>query len=302
MAQEARHDTHYSRAEDVEEFVRILEAFERGEISAADFRSYRLTRGVYGQRQPDVQMLRVKFPGGIMSAAALRVSADVCDEFTAWKKGHVTTRQNIQFHNIKLSDASTLMDRFAEAGVTTVEACGNTVRNVTACPFAGVSPTEPFDVTPYTQATVRMCLRADWANDLPRKFKMAFEGCTHEDHAQTAINDVGLRAKIRDGVRGFEVFVAGGLTAHYQFGVNLKIFFDLSLLNPAHLSLGLVKAVTYGAAIPVVSGFCGLRAKGSSEGVGWATTAAVIGSSLAVLLLDFILSVAGFFVLGEALR
>ncbi|MCB9564832.1 MAG: ABC transporter permease [Kofleriaceae bacterium] len=101
---------------------------------------------------------------------------------------------------------------------------------------------------------------------------------------------------------GAIMYVAGGLTAHYQFGVNLKIFFDLSLLNPAHLSLGLVKAVTYGAAIPVVSGFCGLRAKGSSEGVGWATTAAVIGSSLAVLLLDFILSVAGFFVLGEALR
>ncbi|MCA9657491.1 MAG: nitrite/sulfite reductase [Myxococcales bacterium] len=237
MAQEARHDTHYSRAEDVEEFVRILEAFERGEISAADFRSYRLTRGVYGQRQPDVQMLRVKFPGGIMSAAALRVSADVCDEFTAWKKGHVTTRQNIQFHNIKLSDASTLMDRFAEAGVTTVEACGNTVRNVTACPFAGVSPTEPFDVTPYTQATVRMCLRADWANDLPRKFKMAFEGCTHEDHAQTAINDVGLRAKIRDGVRGFEVFVAGGLSTSPRPGYRLHDFI------PADELLGRIEAL-----------------------------------------------------------
>ncbi len=237
MAQEARHDTHYARPEDVEEFVRILESFERGELSAADFRAYRLTRGVYGQRQTDVQMIRVKFPGGIMSAKALRVSADVSDEYTAWKKGHVTTRQNIQFHNVKLSDASAAMARFADAGVTTVEACGNTVRNITACPFAGVSPTEPFDVTPYFQATVRLCLRAPWANDLPRKFKVAFEGCTHEDHAQTAINDVGLRAKIKDGVRGFEVFVAGGLSTSPRPGYRLHDFI------PADEILGRIEAI-----------------------------------------------------------
>ena len=237
MAQEARHDTHYARPEDVEEFVRVLEAFERGELSAADFRAYRLTRGVYGQRQTDVQMLRVKFPGGIMSAEALRVAADVAGDLTAWKKGHVTTRQNIQFHNVRLSDASAAMARFADAGVTTVEACGNTVRNITACPFAGVSPTEPFDVTPYFQATVRMCLRAPWANDLPRKFKVAFEGCTHEDHAQTAINDVGMRAKIRDGVRGFEVFVAGGLSTSPRPGHRLHDFV------PADELLGRIEAI-----------------------------------------------------------
>ncbi|MBK8262209.1 MAG: nitrite/sulfite reductase [Nannocystis sp.] len=222
--QEARHDTHYARPEDVEEFVRVLEAFERSELTAEDFRAFRLTRGVYGQRQKDVNMLRIKLPGGILSAAALRASATIARDLAPWKKGHITTRQNIQLHNIPLSDMPIALARYAEVGVTSVEACGNTVRNVTACPFAGVSATEPFDVTPYMQAVVRMCLRAPWANDLPRKFKMAFEGCTHEDHAQTAINDVGMRAKVQGGVRGFEVFVAGGLSTSPRPGHRLHDF------------------------------------------------------------------------------
>lgn len=102
-------------------------------------------------------------------------------------------------------------------------------------------------------------------------------------------------------VGGGIMWIAGGLTAHYQFGVNPRIFFDMSAVAPAHLVLGVVKALAYGAAIPVVSGYCGLAAKGSSEGVGWATTAAVIGSSFAVIMLDFGISIAGFFVFGEAL-
>jgi len=237
MRQEARHDTHYARPEDVEEFVRVLEAFERGELSPEEFRAFRLTRGVYGQRQKDVNMLRVKLPGGILSAAALRASATIARDLAPWKKGHITTRQNIQLHNIPLADMPTAIARYAEVGVTTVEACGNTVRNVTACPFAGVSATEPFDVTPYMQALVRMCLRAPWANDLPRKFKMAFEGCTHEDHAQTAINDVGVRAKLRGGARGFEVFVAGGLSTSPRPGYRLHDFI------PADELLGRIEAI-----------------------------------------------------------
>ncbi|PCC70378.1 sulfite reductase (NADPH) hemoprotein beta-component [Nannocystis exedens] len=212
MSQEARYDTHFSSPADVEEFVAVLERFERGEISSEDFRTFRLKRGVYGQRQMDVNMLRVKFPGGIMSAAQLRTAAGVAREYTQYHKGHITTRQNIQFHFVKLADMPAVMARFDTTGATTREACGNTVRNVTGCPYAGVSGTEAFDITPYMHALVRMCLREEWANNLPRKFKMAFEGCTHEDHAQTAINDVGFRAKIKDGVRGFEVFVAGGLS------------------------------------------------------------------------------------------
>lgn len=212
MSQEARYDTHFSRPEDVEEFVQVLERFERGELSSEDFRTFRLKRGVYGQRQMDVNMVRVKFPGGIMSAAQLRVAAEVARAHTLHSKGHITTRQNIQFHFVKLPETAALMARFEAVGATTREACGNTVRNVTGCPYAGISATEAYDITPYMHALVRMCLGHEWANNLPRKFKMAFEGCTHEDHAQTAINDIGFRAKIRDGVRGFEMFVAGGLS------------------------------------------------------------------------------------------
>lgn len=237
MVQEARYDTHYARPEDVEEFVRVLESFERGELSAEEFRAFRLLRGVYGQRQQDVNMLRIKVPSGILDAAALRVSASIADDLTAWKKGHITTRQNIQFHNVRLADMPTAIARLAEVGVTTVEACGNSVRNITGCPFAGVSPTEAFDVTPYVQAVARMCLGAPWANDLPRKFKMAFEGCSHEDHAQTAINDVGMRAKIRGGVRGFEVFVAGGLSTTPRPGHRLHDFI------PEDELLGRVEAI-----------------------------------------------------------
>ncbi len=224
MVLEARHDNHFSRPEDVEEFIGVLERFERGELSSEEFRSFRLTRGVYGQRQTDVNMLRTKFPNGIMSAGQLRACATIARDLTKYDKGHVTTRQNIQFHFVKLTDMPKAMASLDEFGSTTMEACGNTVRNITGCPYAGVSPTEPFDVTPYTHALTRLCLRAPWANDLPRKFKMAFEGCTHEDHAQTAINDVGFRAKIQDGVHGFEMFVAGGLSTSPRPGYRLHPF------------------------------------------------------------------------------
>ena len=224
MVLEARHDNHFSRPEDVEEFIGVLERFERGELSSEEFRSFRLTRGVYGQRQTDVNMLRTKFPNGIMSAGQLRACATIARDLTKYDKGHVTTRQNIQFHFVKLGDMPRAMASLDEFGSTTMEACGNTVRNITGCPYAGVSPTEPFDVTPYTHALTRLCLRAPWANDLPRKFKMAFEGCTHEDHAQTAINDIGFRARIQDGVHGFEMFVAGGLSTSPRPGYRLHAF------------------------------------------------------------------------------
>ena len=237
MVLEARHDNHFSRPEDVEEFIGVLERFERGELSSEEFRSFRLTRGVYGQRQTDVNMIRTKFPNGLMSAAQLRAAGQIARQYTRHDKGHVTTRQNLQFHFVKLEDAPGAMALLDQAGSTTVEACGNTVRNITGCPYAGVSPTEAFDVTPYTHAVTRMCLRAPWANDLPRKFKMAFEGCTHEDHAQTAINDIGLRARVQDGVPGFEMFVAGGLSTSPRPAYRLHAFI------PADELLARVEAV-----------------------------------------------------------
>ncbi len=237
MVLEARHDNHFSRPEDVEEFVQVLERFERGELSSEEFRQFRLKRGVYGQRQMDVNMLRTKFPNGLMSAAQLRACGEIARGFTKHDRGHVTTRQNIQFHFVRLDNMPKALSLLEVAGSTTVEACGNTVRNITGCPYAGVSPTEAFDVTPYTHAVTRLCLRAPWANDLPRKFKMAFEGCTHEDHAQTAINDVGLRAKVKDGVRGFEMFVAGGLSTSPRPAYRLHPFI------PADELLARVEAV-----------------------------------------------------------
>ena len=121
-----------------------------------------------------------------------------------WSRGfgHVTTRQNVQFHFVKLHDVEPAMRRLAEAGLTTREACGNSVRNVTACPYAGVAHDEVFDVTPYAEALTRYFLRHRLSRSLPRKFKIAFEGCA-EDHVYAAINDIGWRARVlRDGRRG----------------------------------------------------------------------------------------------------
>src|SRR5207244_991235 len=144
---------------DIDEFVDVLDKFERGELTPDQWRVFRLVRGTYGQRQTgDVQMLRVKVPQGILTAAQLETLADVGERFSRGF-GHITTRQNIQFHFVKLHDVETAMRMLADAGVTTREACGNSVRNITCCPLAGVSPTEVFDVTPYEEATTRYLLR-----------------------------------------------------------------------------------------------------------------------------------------------
>src|SRR5258706_14453437 len=125
----------YANTRDIDEFVKTLEAYERGEIGPDEFRAFRLARGVYGQRQMDVQMVRVKIPLGILDGAQLRALADVAEK---WSRGfgHVTTRQNVQLHFIKMAEAEPALRRLAEAGLTTNGACGNTVRNLTACPHA----------------------------------------------------------------------------------------------------------------------------------------------------------------------
>ena len=195
---------------DIEEFVTTLERYERGELTADQWRQFRLVRGTYGQRQAeDAQMLRVKIPQGVLSSAALEALADVADRYSRGF-GHITTRQNMQFHFVKLHDVELAMRRLAEAGLTTREACGNSVRNITACPYAGVAHDERFDVTPYAEALTRFLLRHPLSSTLPRKFKIAFEGCA-ADHVLTAINDLGFRARLApDGGRGFRVTADGG--------------------------------------------------------------------------------------------
>ncbi len=193
---------------DIDEFVETLGKYERGEISPEVWRRFRLVRGTYGQRQDGVQMLRIKIPQGILTATQMRTLAGVA---TRYSRGfcHVTTRQNIQYHFVLLSVVEDAMRELAAEGLTTREACGNSVRNITGCPYAGTSETEIFDVTPYAEAMTRYFLRHPLSGVLPRKFKIAFEGCV-EDHALASIHDIGWRARIVDGKKGFRVTVAGG--------------------------------------------------------------------------------------------
>jgi sulfite reductase beta subunit-like hemoprotein len=229
----------FADAAEIEAFVAELARFERGEIDAEAWRAYRVARGAYSQRQENVYMLRVKIPQGIATAAQLRALADVA---ARWSRGygHVTTRQNVQFHFVQPADLEPALRLLAGAGITTSGAGGNTVRNVAACPYAGVAPDEPFDVTPYAEAVTRHFLRHPLASSLPRKLKLAFEGC-QEDHAATAIQDLGFRARIREerGLvrRGFAVTVAGGTSSLCTSGHPLFEFF------PAEDVLSLAEAL-----------------------------------------------------------
>ena len=213
---------------EVDEFARVLDQFERGEIGPDAWRVFRLVRGTYGQRQAeDAQMLRVKIPQGVLTGAQLEALADVADLYSRGF-GHITTRQNVQFHFMRLHDVEPAMRRLAEAGLTTREACGNSVRNITACPYAGVAGDELFDVTPYAESLTRYLLRHPLSSKLPRKFKIGFEGCP-EDHSRTGINDLGFRAtSSEDGARGFRITVAGGTAILCRSGFLLHEFVPTS--------------------------------------------------------------------------
>jgi sulfite reductase (NADPH) hemoprotein beta-component len=212
----------FSDPKDIAEFVEKVDAFERGELTADEFRAFRLLRGVYGQRQPDVQMFRIKIPMGRLGPAQLHAIADIADTYSRGF-GHVTTRQNIQLHFMQLGDMEACMNRLDEVGITTREACGNSVRNVTACELAAVCKDAPFDVTPYAESIVRQFLRHPLSSSLPRKFKIAFSGCSR-DCAFGAIHDLGFVAQVRDGQRGFKVYAAGGLSTSPQAALTLHEF------------------------------------------------------------------------------
>ena len=212
----------FSDPRDVDEFVEKLEAFEKGDITSEQFRAFRLLRGLYGQRQEGTQMLRVKIPFGQLGPDQLDALADVADTHSRGF-GHVTTRQNVQFHFMPMAEAEAAMRRLDDAGLTTREACGNSVRNVTACELAEVCAGAAFDVTPYAEALVRHFLRHPLSSSLPRKFKIAFSGCG-DDCALGAIHDLGLVAQVRDGQRGFKVLVAGGLSTSPQAAITLHEF------------------------------------------------------------------------------
>jgi sulfite reductase beta subunit-like hemoprotein len=233
---EARH-----APEAIEEEIRVFEEkaaqLGRGEITDDEFRPFRLKHGIYGQRQPGFQMVRVKIPSGALNAEQLRLLAEIAETYSTGR-GHVTTRENCQFHFVKLENVPAIMRRLARAGLTTREACGNTVRNVTSCPLAGVCPTEAFDVTPHALATTQFFLRHPEFHDLPRKFKIAFSGCADDGNCAVAgIHDVGLIAQVRGlngtGARGFKVLVGGGLGSLPTEAAMLTEFLPEEELIPA---------------------------------------------------------------------
>ncbi len=200
----------FADVRDIDEFVDGLKKVESGEWSPDQFKVFRLARGTYGQRQADVNMIRVKLPLGVASAEQLEALADVAEQYSRGY-GHVTTRPNIQFHFVKLHDSAAAQHILAKTGITTREACGNTVRNVTGCAMAGACAGEAFDVTGYGQEIARHFLRRPENQSLPRKFKIALSGCD-DDCAFGAINDVALIARVEGGKRGFRMKVAGGLS------------------------------------------------------------------------------------------
>ena len=196
--------------QEIETFRDRARLFLEGQITEDEFRPFRLKHGIYGQRQSGVQMVRCKIPSGLLTSRQVEQLAVIADEFGGGK-GHLSTRQNIQYHFVPLARVADLMHTLADAGLTNREACYNTVRNVTTCSWAGIAQDEVFDVRPYAQKVAYAFLRKDLTGNLPRKFKIAFDGCAGRDCISSAINDIGLRAQIRDGWRGFRMTVGGGL-------------------------------------------------------------------------------------------
>jgi sulfite reductase beta subunit-like hemoprotein len=194
-----------------------------GDVEETEFIGFRLKQGVYGQRQPDVQMIRVKLPFGGVTPEQLEAFADVIERYAPLNKGHITTRQNIQIHHVPLPDAAKLIRELSDAGLSSREGCGNTVRNVTGDPWAGVCEGELFDPTPYAGAYVRYFVRHPTTQLMPRKVKTAFTA-TDEDRAITGIHDVAFIPRVRDGVRGFEMRVGGGTSIMPRVAPTLSDF------------------------------------------------------------------------------
>ncbi|MGB3776258.1 MAG: nitrite/sulfite reductase, partial [Leeuwenhoekiella sp.] len=194
---------------DILELEKKIHLFKEGKIDEERFRSLRLARGVYGQRQDGVQMIRIKLPYGKVTGDQLLRIADVSDEYSTGKL-HITTRQDIQIHYVSLDRTPELWAQLEKDDVTMREACGNTVRNITASETAGIDPKEPFDVSPYAHAAFQFFLRNPICQEMGRKFKISFSA-TEDDTALSFMHDLGFIAKIQDGKRGFQVMLGGGL-------------------------------------------------------------------------------------------
>ncbi len=215
---------------DIIELDRRIKAFRSGKEDEERFKLYRLTRGVYGQRQIGVQMFRIKIPYGKLTAEQLIRIADVSDKYATGNL-HITTRQDIQLHHVRLENTPLVWTELAEKNITAREACGNTVRNVTASAEAGIDPLEPFDVAPYAETVTHYFLRNPICQEMGRKVKIAFSSSTM-DTALTFMHDFGFIPMIQDNSRGFKVLVGGGLGAQAIFAETAYSFLPAEELLP----------------------------------------------------------------------
>jgi sulfite reductase (ferredoxin) len=226
--------------EELDYLEKKIREYQAGMIGEIKFQKIRLQMGTYAQRQNGVQMQRIKIPYGGLTSHQLRRLADVTEKYASGFM-HLTTRQDVQIYYVKLPTVPNMMRELADAGITTREACGNTVRNVTACHQSGISATETFDVTPYTEAFVHFMLRNPICQNMGRKFKVAFEGCSDRDHAGVRIHDLGFRARVKqiDGQlkRGFQLYVGGGLGASPSLGHLWSEFIPVEEMLPLSASI-----------------------------------------------------------------
>ena len=219
---------------DILELEKKIRLFREGKMDEEKFRSLRLARGVYGQRQQGVQMVRIKLPYGKMTLAQWKRISDVSDEYSTGNL-HLTTRQDIQIHFVSLDRTPEMWNELEKDDVTIREACGNTVRNITASDIAGIDPDEPFDVTPYAHGMFEYFLRKPVCQEMGRKFKIALSS-SEKDTALVFMHDLGVipRIKFIDGkeVRGFKVLVGGGLGAQPHLAITTYEFLEEDLLIP----------------------------------------------------------------------
>ena len=207
---------------ETDNFANKVKLYRQGKLSDDDFRRFRLQHGAYGSRlRPDYSMIRIKIPSGEITPEQLEKIANLSEAFSIGS-AHVSTRQNIQLHWVQLEDVSEVMRGLVEVGLTTREACGNTVRNVMCSHFAGVCPDEAFDATPYSTAVAKFLLRNPMSQNLPRKFKINF-GCCNK-HGLVRIADIGLVPDLKDGKKGFRIYLGGGLGAASFIGHLLEDF------------------------------------------------------------------------------
>ena len=217
-------------AKDIIDLEKKIHAFNNDNIDGEKFRSLRLARGVYGQRQSGVQMIRIKLPMGRFKAKQLRRMAEVSDTYSNGNL-HITTRQDIQLHYVSLEDTPELWATLEKDQITLREACGNTVRNITASIWAGVDTKEAFDVTPYAESFFEYFLRNPLCQDLGRKIKVAFSSSSN-DQTMTFVHDLGFIPVLQNQKRGFKVVLGGGIGAQPEAAHEVLSFLEEDQLIP----------------------------------------------------------------------